>query len=156
MSVHMSLEGNDRFVGGRRKVRWPWLARVVVLIVARVLALLPPRHMAAVLTFISRGAKPATLAQTRLMRDTVCAVSPRAAGIYGCLMRSIGTALMCRIFGVWPTWCVGVRTEPPFEAHAWVEAEGQLVNEPGTRDCYRRLITVRPYGESLVSEGTTR
>lgn len=72
-------------------------------------------------------------------------VSPDAAGRYGCLMRSVATALLSRRYGAWTTWCVGVRTELPFAAHAWVEADGRLVGEAGDMTTFSRLIVVGPH-----------
>ncbi|MET9213818.1 MULTISPECIES: lasso peptide biosynthesis protein [unclassified Nocardia] len=37
--------------------------------------------------------------------------------------------------------------ELPFAAHAWVEADGELVGEPGGMDTYRRLIVVGRQGD---------
>ncbi|WP_372502979.1 lasso peptide biosynthesis B2 protein [Streptomyces rhizoryzae] len=68
------------------------------------------------------------------------AVSTVCAGRY-CLQRSLATALLCRLRGVWPTWCTGVRT-PPFSAHAWVEAEGRQVGGPPGTASYRPVLTV--------------
>ncbi|MEU6180649.1 lasso peptide biosynthesis B2 protein [Streptomyces coeruleorubidus] len=66
----------------------------------------------------------------------------RCAGQH-CLQRSIATALLCRFRGVWPTWCTGVRTQP-FAAHAWVEAEDQLIGESYPKGHYRPLLTIGP------------
>jgi hypothetical protein len=70
------------------------------------------------------------------------AVSVLCAG-EGCLQRSLATALLCRLRGTWPTWCTGVRTMP-FSAHAWVEADGEPVDEPHPAGHYRPVITVPP------------
>ncbi|WP_227982046.1 lasso peptide biosynthesis B2 protein [Nocardia spumae] len=56
----------------------------------------------------------------------------------------MGTTLLSRRYGAWTTWCVGVRTELPFAAHAWVEAEGRLVGEAGSMSTFSRLIVVGP------------
>ncbi|MFI9215008.1 lasso peptide biosynthesis B2 protein [Streptomyces werraensis] len=62
----------------------------------------------------------------------------------GCLPRSLGAALLCRLRGTWPTWCAGVRVVPPFTAHAWIEAEGSLVGEGVPDGYFARLVTVEP------------
>ncbi|WP_241481557.1 lasso peptide biosynthesis B2 protein [Nocardiopsis gilva] len=72
--------------------------------------------------------------------STADEVSTLCAG-EACLQRSLATVLLCRMGGSQPTWCVGVRTEP-FQAHAWVEAEGAPVGEPMPADYYRPLIRV--------------
>lgn len=61
----------------------------------------------------------------------------------GCLPRSIAAALLCRLGGTWATWHVGVLTSP-LTAHAWIEAENRLVDEPQGIDQFRPLITVGP------------
>ncbi|MGH3815478.1 MAG: lasso peptide biosynthesis B2 protein [Pseudonocardiaceae bacterium] len=108
----------------------------------RVLAHLPPRRIRAVLTVLRRRAAPATYSQVKGAQDAVLAVSVLCGGRY-CLQRSLATTLLCRIRGVWPTWCTGVRTAP-FVAHAWVEADGQPVGEPQGPGYYHPLITIPP------------
>lgn len=100
--------------------------------------------MRSVLTLLRRGAAPASYAQAKNARDAVLAVSLGCAGPQGCLRRSLATVLLCRMAGRWPTWCVGVRVLPPFGAHAWVEAEGRLVDEDVPDTYFRRLIAVPP------------
>ncbi|MGW4162864.1 lasso peptide biosynthesis B2 protein [Streptomyces sp. NPDC004788] len=110
--------------------------------VARLLARRSPRRMRAVLGAVSRGARPARYEEARAARDAVTAVSMRCAAPEGCLPRSLATALLCRLHGRWPTWCVGVRRLPPFAAHAWVEAEGVPVGEDHPPDYFRTFFTV--------------
>ncbi|SFQ48835.1 Transglutaminase-like superfamily protein [Amycolatopsis arida] len=112
--------------------------------VARLLAPLPPRRLRAVLGVVRRGARPADVATAKSARDAVLAASLTCLGPRGCLPRSIAVALLCRAGGTWPTWCVGVRVLPPFGAHAWVEADGRLVDEGVPVDYFRRLVTVPP------------
>ncbi|MGK5629329.1 lasso peptide biosynthesis B2 protein [Streptomyces sp. URMC 123] len=109
---------------------------------AHLLATQPPGRIRAVLARLRRGARPATLAEASRARDTVLAVSLSAGGLKGCLPRSLATVLLCRWYGQWPTWCVGVRSRPPFAAHAWVEAEGVLVGEGAPADYFQRFFTV--------------
>ncbi|WKX74511.1 lasso peptide biosynthesis B2 protein [Streptomyces sp. XD-27] len=109
---------------------------------ARVLARRPPRRIRAVLARVSRDARPASYAEAKAARDAVTAVSLACTGPEGCLPRSLATALLCRVHGQWPTWCVGVRRIPPFGAHAWVEAEGLVVGEDHPPDYFRTFFTV--------------
>ena len=128
-----------------RRGRLPLRQRPAALIAvgaARVLAHLPPRRIRAVLTFLRRRAAPATYPQAKDAQDAILAVSVLCGGRY-CLQRSLATTLLCRIRGVWPTWCTGVRTAP-FIAHAWVEADGQPVGEPQDPGYYHPLITIAP------------
>ncbi|MCX4623442.1 lasso peptide biosynthesis B2 protein [Streptomyces albogriseolus] len=120
------------------------LAARLVLVPAALLALLPPRRIRAVLRVLRRGAAPATAVQAQAARDALCAVSLRCTGPKGCLPRSLGAALLCRLRGTWPTWCAGVRGVPPFTAHAWIEAEGSLVGEGVPDGYFARLVTVEP------------
>jgi hypothetical protein len=118
-------------------------ARLAVAL-ARLLALLPPARIRAVLAVLRRGARPATYGQARAARDAVVAVSLTCLGPRGCLPRSLATVLLCRMGGGWPTWCAGARVMPPFGAHAWVEAEGRLVEENVPDGYLTPLITVPP------------
>ncbi|MEV8550634.1 lasso peptide biosynthesis B2 protein [Streptomyces glaucescens] len=120
------------------------LAARLVLLPALALSFLPPRHIRTVLERVRRGARPATPAQAAAAREALCAVSLRCAGPRGCLPRSLGAALLCRVYGTWPTWCTGVRTLPPFAAHAWIEAGGRPVGEGVPDDYFARLISVPP------------
>ncbi|GAA0416572.1 hypothetical protein GCM10010357_42490 [Streptomyces luteireticuli] len=116
------------------------LPALLAVAVARPLAALAPRRIRRVLTAARHGARPATAEQTLAARRAVVSASARCAG-EGCLQRSIATALLCRMRGVWPEWCTGVRTEP-FRAHAWVQAEGRPVGEPHPDGYYRPLMSV--------------
>jgi transglutaminase superfamily protein len=117
------------------------LVRLVVW-TARVLANRSPRRIRSVLGLLRRGAKPATFDQAKAARDAVMAVSLTCAGRQGCLPRSLATVLLCRLRGQWPTWCVGARRVPPFGAHAWVEAEGAMVDEDYPPNYFRTFFTV--------------
>ncbi|MFC5722763.1 lasso peptide biosynthesis B2 protein [Streptomyces gamaensis] len=109
---------------------------------AHLLAILPPHRIRAVLTRLRGGVRPATLAEASAARETVLAVSLAAGGQKGCLTRSLATVLLCRWDGRWATWCVGVRTRPPFAAHAWVEADGVLVGEGAAAGYFQRFFGV--------------
>jgi hypothetical protein len=138
--------------GGRLPIRQRPAALVAVG-TASVLAHLPPRRIRAVLTLLRRRAAPATYLQVEDAHDAVLAVSGLYGGRY-CLQRSLATTLLCRIRGVWPTWCTGVRTAP-FVAHAWVEADGQPVGEPQGPGYYRPLIVISPSGTLVTSAEKT-
>lgn len=128
--------------------RLPVHRRVLPLLavgVARLLAKVRPARLRSVLEFARRGAAPATAAQALRAREEVVSVSLRCAG-QGCLQRSIATALLCRMRGAWPTWCTGVRTHP-FAAHAWVEAEQQLVGEGHPKGHFKTLMSIPPLSE---------
>ncbi|MEV4437051.1 lasso peptide biosynthesis B2 protein [Streptomyces sp. NPDC049555] len=120
------------------------LAARVVLLPALLLARLRPHRIRAVLNVVRRGAAPADAGQAQAARDAICAVSLYCAGPRGCLPRSVGAALLCRVWGVWPTWCAGVRVVPPFAAHAWLEAGGRPVGEGVGGDYFGRLVVVAP------------
>ena len=123
----------------------PLLKRVTVyalVLVARLLAKQPPQRIAKILRLVRRGAVPASLQTAAWARDSVVEVSLLCAGREGCLPRSLATALMCRVRGQWPVWCVGVRRLPPFYAHAWVEVDGVPVGEGYPADYFRPLLSV--------------
>ncbi|MBT2445219.1 lasso peptide biosynthesis B2 protein [Streptomyces sp. ISL-36] len=137
MSTSEAIAHDPRSVPLRRRI----LVRLVVG-AARLLATQRPRRIRMVLDRLRRGARPATADEARAARDTVVAVSLACGGREGCLPRSLATALLCRLHGQWPTWCVGARRLPPFGAHAWVEAEGVPVGEEYPPDYFRTLLTV--------------
>jgi Transglutaminase-like superfamily len=118
------------------------LVALAVVGVARLLATRSPGRIRTVLSVLRRGATPATYEQAKAARDTVVAVSLACAAREGCLPRSLATALLCRLHGCWPAWCVGARRLPPFAAHAWVEADGVMVDEDYPPDYFRSLIRV--------------
>ncbi|MEV5124085.1 lasso peptide biosynthesis B2 protein [Streptomyces decoyicus] len=127
--------------GGRPGLRCRLMAHAAV-VLAFLLAKLPPRRIRAVLRLVRWHAKPTTYEQALAARSDVVAVNARCAGSY-CLQRSLATTLLCRARGTWPSWIVGVRT-PPFAAHAWVEAGGRPVGEPVESSTYRAILAVRP------------
>ncbi|MEV1026344.1 lasso peptide biosynthesis B2 protein [Streptomyces sp. NPDC050264] len=135
MSTEMTMPGRGAPRGPRVRA-----AIAVALLVAR----LRPDRLRRLLTFLSRGARPAPYATALAAYESVVTASRRCAGWYGCLPRSVAIALLCRTSGTWPTWLAGVRAAPPFAPHAWVEAENRLVGERAEPHEYRPLITVPP------------
>ncbi|WP_418960966.1 lasso peptide biosynthesis B2 protein [Streptomyces tritici] len=142
MTTPSAIERPDGVPLGRR------VAAGLVLVPALLLSALPPRRIRAVLGLLRRGAAPADASQAKNARDAMCAVSLRCAGPKGCLPRSIGATLLCRLSGAWPTWCTGVRVVPPFTAHAWIEVAGRPVDEGVPDDYFARLITIGPLPEA--------
>ncbi|KAF4408866.1 MULTISPECIES: lasso peptide biosynthesis B2 protein [Streptomyces] len=114
--------------------------------VARVLAKRSPERICAILTRVRAGSRPATYAQAKRARDTVLTVSVRCCGKNACLPRSLAAVLLCRVRGVWPEWCAGVVAAPPFAGHAWIEAEGHMVDEFLDETTYKKLCRVPPAG----------
>lgn len=102
----------------------------------------PPQHMKRILQKLSTGARPATYDEAKRARDEVLTASARCRGGSACLIRSLSVALLCRLRGTWPTWCVGVLAAPPFAAHAWVEADGEIVDEPLSQRDFRAFFKV--------------
>lgn len=117
----------------------------------------PPDSIRHLLTKVATGARPASYQATKLARDQILTASSRCRGGNACLLRSIAVALLCRWRGIWPTWVVGVLAVPPFAAHAWVEADGRIVDEPLGETDYRALFRVRPVTRSAPqpTENTT-
>lgn len=136
----MSLRAHDVRVGLA-----PWHLRPAALAAigaARLIERLPPARIRRVMLRLRRGARPANRTEALAARQAVVALSMRCAG-QGCLQRSIAAALLCRTRGTWPTWRTGVRTAP-FRAHAWIEADGEPVDEPAELARFHPLITVEP------------
>jgi len=125
--------------------RIPWRDRTMIQIasyVASLLARRKPAHIRAVLTAVRGNARPATVAEATRVHDDVVRLLPRARGMFGCLPRSLTSVLVLRMSGVWATWCVGVRRQPPFAAHAWIEAESQLIGETVDAKSIATLVRV--------------
>ncbi|MFE4668196.1 lasso peptide biosynthesis B2 protein [Streptomyces sp. NPDC056716] len=139
MSVHLVPERGDRLPLLR------WLPARASVAAARLLALLPPRHIRRVLCLLRKGARPASLEGALTARTAVISVSTRCAGEH-CLQRSLATALLCRMSGHWPRWCAGVRSRP-LRAHAWIEVAGTPVGEPYPDGYFRVLMCVTAPGE---------
>jgi hypothetical protein len=137
MSMIESVSYNPRAVTLRVRLL-TWLAVAI----AQVLSRQPPRRIRAVLGWLRRGAKPATVEQAGAARAAVVSVSLACAGPEGCLPRSLATVLLCRVRGQWATWCVGARRMPPFGAHAWVEAADTPVGEGYPPDYFRVFFRV--------------
>ncbi|WP_163510651.1 lasso peptide biosynthesis B2 protein [Fodinicola acaciae] len=127
----------------RRPPRLPVWRRAAPLLAvgfAFLLARLRPDRLRQVLRTVARRAKPATVAQASAARAKVTSVSLRCATEH-CLQRSIAAALLCRLGGAWPTFCTGVRTAP-FAAHAWIEVDGEPIDEPTSTAGFHVLIRI--------------
>lgn len=106
-----------------------------------------PARLRQALIILARRAAPAPYEAAEHARNVVTTLSPRCGSGYGCLPRSIATALLCRLDGTWPTWTSGVRF-PPLASHAWIEADGTPVGEdPAVIATFTPTLTVAP-GES--------
>ncbi|WP_116214972.1 lasso peptide biosynthesis B2 protein [Streptomyces olivoreticuli] len=136
MSAVVPHRVRPRLSPGRR------LLTLLAVAVAGRLARSSPARIRTVLTWLRKGARPAAYAEVRAARQAVVVVSLRCASDEGCLQRSLATVLLCRVRGSWPEWVVGVRARPPFGAHAWVEAEGRMVEEEADPSYFRRLFSV--------------
>jgi hypothetical protein len=103
-----------------------------------------PGQIHRILSRLSRGARPATYSEAADARREVTTIDAYCGGPYGCLPRSIATAILCRLRGSWPTWQTGPRIHPPFSAHAWVEVDGIAVDEPFPEGFHIAMLTVAP------------
>ncbi|MFI7450082.1 lasso peptide biosynthesis B2 protein [Nonomuraea sp. NPDC049714] len=113
----------------------------VAIAVARMLIMLSPDRLAAVLSRFCRGAVHASARDAGEARDLVCALSRRCAG-QGCLQRSVAVVILCRLRGSVPDWCAGFALHP-FTAHAWVEVDGLPIGEPGKVSTYQVVHAAR-------------
>jgi hypothetical protein len=125
MSVEMSATGRAR---APRSLKTKLLTRCAIAS-AHLLALLPPKQIRRILLCLRWGARPATYAEAARSREDVLAGSLGMRALRACLPRSLATVLLCRLRGVWPTWCAGVRQAAPFSAHAWAEVDGRSIGE---------------------------
>ncbi|WP_032404574.1 MULTISPECIES: lasso peptide biosynthesis B2 protein [Nocardiaceae] len=110
--------------------------------IAKGLSRMPPNVLRSFLERIATGARPATYEEARLARDAVLTASPYSRGGSACLPRSLATVLVCRARGTWPQWCVGVLSSPPFTAHAWIEVDGVIVDEPMAKSDFSTFFSV--------------
>ncbi|MFB8388450.1 lasso peptide biosynthesis B2 protein [Microbacterium sp. NPDC055910] len=139
MSYQSTFERPSHAVRIRSRV-----AATVCVGVSHVLVTLPAQYLIRILTAFRVGAAPASVAQASAARDAVVAASLRCANQDGCLLRSVSSVILCRLRGVWPTWCVGVHSQPPFSAHAWIEVDGALINEVLRPESLNRLVSIDP------------
>ena len=86
-----------------------------------------PSRLERVMRCVSISTGVSDYAKAKRLRTAVNSVSARCAG-NGCLQRSVAVMLLARLHRVSLTWKCGFRTKP-FIAHAWVEADGQPVEE---------------------------
>ncbi|XTZ15595.1 lasso peptide biosynthesis B2 protein [Micromonospora echinospora] len=127
------------------QVRVPVTTRLViraVVRVARVVSKQKPATLRRFLAAASRGSRPALYTEVSRARNEILTVSATCRGSSACLVRSTAVVLLCRLRGSWADWCVGVMADPPFQAHAWVEAEGRFVDEIAGRVELRELFRV--------------
>lgn len=115
-----------------------------------------PQHMKRVLQKFSTGSRPATYDEAKHARDEILTARAKCRGGSACLIRSLSVALLCRLRGKWPTWCVGVLAVPPFAAHAWVEAEGEIVDEPLSQHDVRAFFKVSTRAQESEDPGHIR
>lgn len=81
---------------------------------------------------------PASLDQTKWARDTILSWTTQLHGSY-CLPRALATLFFCgQKFNTRPEVVIGARTDP-FQAHAWVRAEGVAIDELEVEDYFREL-----------------
>jgi hypothetical protein len=137
MASPEAIAYDPRSVSFGRRIR----VRTVVA-AARLLATRSPQRIRTVLTRLHRGTRPASYEEAQTARHAVVSVSLACAGREGCLVRSLATALLCRSYGHWPTWCLGARRLAPFHAHAWVEVDGVMIGEDYPSDYFRTFFTV--------------
>lgn len=141
MSVHIMIPWHDRMRGRRPRL---WIGTRLAIYLARPLTLLPPYLLEQVMALVRRRARPATTAETDEALRSVLSSSLALNAYKACLPRSIAAALTCRALGRWPTWCTGVGVTPPFNAHAWVEVDGNPVGEADNGTGFTRILVVGP------------
>lgn len=103
-------------------------ARTAV-VLGLLLSQLAPHYIETLLKWVSKEKRPVDYRQAAHAYHHVRAVSIACWSDSACLRRSLAVFLLVRMGGGYVRWCVGVRTQPPFMAHAWVEAEGIGVEE---------------------------
>nr|BAL72549.1 lariatin biosynthetic protein [Rhodococcus jostii] len=117
----------------------------------KALSHLPPGLLRRSMTAFAAKARPASYREAEAAVVSITQYSKASAGPGSCLQRSISVCILMRLDGRWPTWCVGVPSKPPFRAHAWIEAGGQIVAELGDMNSYSRLMTISTHAERTES-----
>ena len=115
------------------------LIGTVSLLSAYLLLQLPFRIVVRTVALLDRGAVRASAADGQLAVAVVRNAARWFPGRAACLETSLGAVLAARLHGRRLDWCIGAR-QLPYAAHAWVEAEGQPIDEPPDR---RHLLLLR-------------
>lgn len=121
------------------------LDRFVILVfvsLARLMVRSSPTVLRTRLARLCSGVRLGSYFEVQKVRDAVLSSSSLCRGSDACLIRSVTVLLVCRWKGYVPVWCVGVAVVPPFAAHAWLEAEGRVVDEPFTVDSFKAFFKV--------------
>lgn len=137
MSYEVTIGQRHAPAGFGRRVR-VFLAVTAGLLLRR----LKPERIEAVLRRVRGSVRPSTPEEALRARADIVAASARCAYREGCLPRSVAVSILCRLEGHWASWCVGVKTQPPFGAHAWVEVREQPVGEGTPAGYFAKLIAV--------------
>ncbi|WP_373370206.1 lasso peptide biosynthesis B2 protein [Corynebacterium cystitidis] len=115
---------------------------IPAVLLARLLALLPPKFLEVLMRMLSAGTGEIGNKDLEEIHSKVTSCAPRLAGWRGCLPRSIAICLIARGKGCWPDrWAAGARFEAPFAAHAWVENRGEVIAENCGYSAYVPLLT---------------
>lgn len=135
-SPHPRTNNNEVQYGGpsTRLVLRAWLMLLYVELAMRVGSLNTIHHLARRPTMHPRAIQPAS---------SLCRAIDLACVFYFkqvlCLQRSAATVMMLRRYGWDAAMVIGVRMLP-FQAHAWAEIQGEVVNDkPYVRDIYQVL-----------------
>lgn len=126
MSSLMAVPAADE-VSARQR-----LVGTVCLVFASVLLRLPFRVVIRTVALLGHGAASAGPADGQIAVAAVRHAARWFPGRAACLETSLGAVLAARIYGRRLDWCIGAR-QLPYAAHAWVEAEGQPIDEPPDR-----------------------
>lgn len=111
---------------------------------------LPPARLVSVIRLLSRGTAKASYEEVARWRRLVNVASPRCAG-NGCLQRSVAIMLIGALRRRSPVWVSGIRMNP-FAGHAWVEVDGQPVQENAELSGFIRTLEVDPHKEGINND----
>ncbi len=97
-----------------------------------------PADLERQLSELTPGARNAKDGECAVCRQAVLRYSAKMRGKY-CLQRSIATYLLCYSwYGSVPKLVIGARLDP-FQAHAWVEEDGNALDTIPVRDTFTIL-----------------
>lgn len=132
-------EGGERARGGRGDLYWNVVAFLTLVYVDVMMRFFPFRRLYRLL----RNCRPSAPRADVATRQRICSAMDRAAAAYfkraWCLQRSAACVYLLRRRGVPAQLVLGVRTFP-FEAHAWAELGGRVLND--TTDYTGRFLVL--------------
>lgn len=138
------MERLANFLRFLRRYPVPGMAALPAVILARLAVMAVPFRFLQRFSAMPESCEAPTLGDPARQRRIASAVRLASHLIPGatCLTQALAAQCLLRLRGEWPKLCVGVRRSAQgiFEAHAWLEANGQIIlGETPDHAGYRRM-----------------